>query len=426
MRSPPSSSCSNSSSSCCSSSLAATSLANRLRTVFKKASELTTLCDIEACVIHYGPDGELQTWPKDRQKVRDLALRYSRLDDAKRRKKSVNLYGFLNKNKNKTKATNLTKKPRTTNSNQLMYPLSDHHSPDHISQLMESLLRKRSILQERRRFLEARKQTKAKLEDHKGLAPSSLNHQQTQSLNPSSLNLHQTQSLNPSKFSLVMYNHEDATLSQIPLSASNFTNFTDDYLMHQEVNGCGQNISMGYINSNNFQLPCDSNTQESVNNYGSNQLMPQELCGYDQNICMGDTTNSNNFQGPCVSNTQAVPVQESVNNCGMNELMPQELYGYDQSMCMSDTTNSHNFQHPCFSNTQDLAALPSELQESVNNFRLNDLTQRADPYGIMFGNSSFSQDLSDVFSSYDLQFDESSLLQTSTHLSTSFLSARFL
>ncbi|CAH2079930.1 unnamed protein product [Thlaspi arvense] len=340
MRSPPSSSCSNSSSSCCSSSLAATSLANRLRTVFKKASELTTLCDIEACVIHYGPDGELQTWPKDRQKVRDLALRYSRLDDAKRRKKSVNLYGFLNKNKNKTKATNLTKKPRTTNSNQL---------------------KKASF------FLEARKQTKAKLEDHKGLAPSSLNHQQTQSLNPSSLNLHQTQSLNPSKFSLVMYNHEDATLSQIPLSASNFTNFTDDYLMHQEVNGCGQNISMGYINSNNFQLPCDSNTQESVNNYGLNQLTPQELCGYDQNICIGDTTNSNNFQGPCVSNTQAVPVQESVNNYGMNELMPQELYGYDQSMCMSDTTNSLNFQHPCFSNTQ-------ELHESVTDFGLNHLT----------------------------------------------------
>ncbi|CAD5333548.1 unnamed protein product [Arabidopsis thaliana] len=55
-------------------SLASTSLSNRLETIFKKASELCTLCDIEACVIYYGPDGELKTWPPEREKVRDIAL----------------------------------------------------------------------------------------------------------------------------------------------------------------------------------------------------------------------------------------------------------------------------------------------------------------------------------------------------------------
>ncbi|CAH8300508.1 unnamed protein product [Eruca vesicaria subsp. sativa] len=76
-------------------SLAETSFKSRLLTIFKKSQELTTLCDIEVCVIHYGPDGELKKWSEDRDKVRSLALRYIQLDKAKRLKKSVNLYDFL-------------------------------------------------------------------------------------------------------------------------------------------------------------------------------------------------------------------------------------------------------------------------------------------------------------------------------------------
>ncbi|KAF3583401.1 hypothetical protein F2Q69_00031186, partial [Brassica cretica] len=69
----------------------ATSLAKRQVTVFKKARELSILCGIEVCVIYYGSDGELKTWPKDREKVKDMARRYSQLSDMKRRKGETKL-----------------------------------------------------------------------------------------------------------------------------------------------------------------------------------------------------------------------------------------------------------------------------------------------------------------------------------------------
>ncbi|ESQ47204.1 hypothetical protein EUTSA_v10028281mg, partial [Eutrema salsugineum] len=244
------------------------------------------------------------------------SLRFSQLDEDKRRKKSVDLYGFLEKNK--TKMTNLTKK---TKRDVLKYPISDHYSPDQISQLIQSLELSYSKLQERLRFLEAQNQKKTNLEDHNGLSrPMSLNHQVHQ----------QTQSLNPSQFSLVIYNHEDATLSQIPLSASNFnqrptqfTNYTDDYSMNQELYGCDQNMFLG----NKFQHPCFSNTQdystvqESVNNYGLDQLMQHELNDYDQNMRMSDITSSNHFQIPFVSHTQdySSESQQFANNYGLNQ-----------------------------------------------------------------------------------------------------------
>ncbi|KAG7604500.1 Transcription factor MADS-box [Arabidopsis thaliana x Arabidopsis arenosa] len=274
-------------------SLAFTSLSNRLETIFKKASELCTLCDIEACVIYYGPDGELKTWPKEKVKVRDIALRYSLLNEALRRKKSVNLHGFLNKKKNKG-LKNPNKKRKTCLKNVNVLKKQNQTKPDH------------------------------------------------QSLTPSSLN-HYTQSLNPSQFSLFMYNHGDNTLSQIPVSASNFN---QDYfsalleeselknqLMKPEI--CGydqnQNMSMGDITNNKFQDPCVSNkeaVQESVNNFGLNQLMYKEFYGCDQNMSMGNI-NSNSFQNPCVSNTQHYSaVEESVKNPWLNQLMQNELYGY--------------------------------------------------------------------------------------------------
>ncbi|XP_010424267.2 PREDICTED: agamous-like MADS-box protein AGL53 [Camelina sativa] len=77
-----------------------TNLAMREQTMFKKASELSILCDVEVCVIYYNRDGELvRTWPEDQSKVRDMAERFSKLSDRERRKKSTNLSQFLNKKK---------------------------------------------------------------------------------------------------------------------------------------------------------------------------------------------------------------------------------------------------------------------------------------------------------------------------------------
>ncbi|XP_019089827.1 PREDICTED: agamous-like MADS-box protein AGL93 [Camelina sativa] len=75
-----------------------TNLPMREDTMFKKASELSILCDVEVCVIYYNRDGELvRTWPEDQSKVRDMAERFSKLNDRERRKKSTNLSLFLNK-----------------------------------------------------------------------------------------------------------------------------------------------------------------------------------------------------------------------------------------------------------------------------------------------------------------------------------------
>jgi len=85
------------------------------------------------------------------------------------------------------------------------YPDFDHYSPQQLSQLIHSLERTLSTLQERLRIVESQKQQNKNLV-HQSLTPSYLN---------------QIQHLNPSNFSPYMYNHGDAaTLSQLPLSAS--------------------------------------------------------------------------------------------------------------------------------------------------------------------------------------------------------------
>lgn len=70
----------------------------REQTVFNKAYEFTTLCDVEVCVIYYGSDGQLiKTWPDDEHKVRDMAERFTKLNEKERRKKSTNLSQAMHK-----------------------------------------------------------------------------------------------------------------------------------------------------------------------------------------------------------------------------------------------------------------------------------------------------------------------------------------
>ncbi|VVB15229.1 unnamed protein product [Arabis nemorensis] len=87
-----------------------TSLALREDTMFKKAYELSTLCDIEVCVLYYGRDGELiKTCPEDKAKVRDMAERFSQLSHIEKRKKSSNLSEFLSKKMSKDKKDDFNK-----------------------------------------------------------------------------------------------------------------------------------------------------------------------------------------------------------------------------------------------------------------------------------------------------------------------------
>ncbi|CAN7136253.1 unnamed protein product [Brassica rapa subsp. narinosa] len=275
-RPSPSSKCSSSSSY----SLAATSLNSRLLTVFKKAQELTTLCDIEACVIHYGPDGELKTWPEDRDKVRSLALRYIQLDKAKRRKKSVNLYEFLNKMKDKKKMINRFKK----NVEELKYPISDHYSPYQINQLIQSLELSYSTLQERRRFLAA----KANLEDRQ------------HSFNPSQESVLKNQEL--------CVNDKNENNFQHHLCVSDYSAVQESALRYHSMlyGGTYDQNMMCMGNINNVQHPWLSNAHPPELQE-PNQLMQHELnYGFDQNMCMSDTTNSFSVVDPCLPNMSSL------------------------------------------------------------------------------------------------------------------------
>ncbi|KAF8089349.1 hypothetical protein N665_0509s0017 [Sinapis alba] len=269
-----------------SNSLAATNLSNRLNTIFRKASELSILCQVEVSVIYYGPNGELKTWPKEKEVVKDMALRYKA---ATKRKNSSNLLDFLEGKLENDK--NLKKKTKREFENvkyQDWYPVLDHYSPDQLHQLVLSLEGTLSTMEERIRFLEAQKQKNTNLV-----------HQ----------NLTQQQPLNPSQFSLYMYNHDDATLSQLPLSASH--------------------------------------SNQLINYQNHFKMQQQRLCD------------------PCVSNTQAHPASLSVQESRFkNQLMQQqELYVSHHNMCMIN--NSKVIRHPCPLNTIP-KALSFDLHENTN------------------------------------------------------------
>ncbi|CAA0394657.1 unnamed protein product [Arabidopsis thaliana] len=321
-----------------SSSCNPTSLTNRLKTIFKKAEELSILCAIDVCVIYYGPDGDLRTWPKDRETVKNMALRYK---EDRKRKKCLNLHEFLEKEKVKDKdkykgKTNYVKNPN-------WYPNFDHYSPQQLSQLIQSLERTLSTLQKRLRIVESQKKQNTNLV-HQSLTPSYLN---------------QTQHLDPSKFSLYMYNHGDATLSQLPLSASQ----SNQLINYQMQHGFGQNMCLDNItNNNNFQHPGVSNTQDyspllSANNYGlNNHLMQQQdqLHGFDQNLCMMSEiiNNNNGLQHPNLTNT--VPHEFPYGNTSFSQDM---FSSYDGSSLLqtSSLPPLHNIPNSyCFSDNSRL------------------------------------------------------------------------
>ncbi|ESQ31332.1 hypothetical protein EUTSA_v10005313mg [Eutrema salsugineum] len=280
-------------------SLAASSFANRLKTIFKKAYELSILCQIEVCVIYYGPNGELKTWPKEKEKVKAMAFRYKAVT---KRKKSLNLQEFMEGKKENDEKNSKKKKTKrdseSVNGSKYpdWYPIFDHYSPNQLSRLILSLEQTLSKLQERLRFVEAQKQRNTNLVYQTWTPSSSLNqyHHHHQ---------YQRQPLNPNQFSLYMYNHGDATLSQLPLSASSanqLINYQNHLMMQQQkLHGFDQN----YIKNGNFQH--SNTTQALLSVQEPHELMQQqELYGsHHQNMCMmmNDVSNSNVVQDPCLS-----------------------------------------------------------------------------------------------------------------------------
>lgn len=320
----------------------ATSLNKRLKTVFKKAYELSTLCGNEVCVIHYGPDGKLKTWPVEKEKVKDMAFRYV---TATKRKKTLNLHEFLEEKKKNSKTTETKKKKKKRDLESMnrikypdWYPIFDHYSPNQLFQLVLSLEQTLSTLQERARFVEAQKQRNTNFVHQ--------HHHQ-----------YQTQPLNPSQFSLY---DGDATSSQLPLSSSP-PNQLFNYHQH--------------ITNRDFQQPYFSNTQDY-----QNHLVEQNLHGFGQN---------GNFQHPCFSSTQDYQnhLMQQQNPHGfsqnlINRHFQKELYGGSHQMNMITNSNA-----PCLSNTVS--------DELGSDFQMNPY------YGYVFGSTSSSQDFPELLPSYD-------------------------
>lgn len=61
-----------------------TTFANRIKGLKNKLYEFTTLCDVKACFICYGCDGELVKWPEDDAKIRQVIEKDRRMGDKRR------------------------------------------------------------------------------------------------------------------------------------------------------------------------------------------------------------------------------------------------------------------------------------------------------------------------------------------------------
>ncbi|KAK0571131.1 hypothetical protein LWI29_011529 [Acer saccharum] len=75
----------------------------RKSTLKKKSAQLSTLCDVEVCMVCVGPDRTVETWPENRSDVLGLIGKFGGLSEKAREKgkQKYNLVGFLGDKKRK-------------------------------------------------------------------------------------------------------------------------------------------------------------------------------------------------------------------------------------------------------------------------------------------------------------------------------------
>lgn len=258
----------------------ATSLIKRQETVFKKARELSVLCGIEVCVICYGPDGELKTWPEDREKVKAMARRYGALSETKRCKRSVDLHEFLEKiNSDDSKK----KKKKVRRVSKVKYPVwdsrFDSYSVEQLTGLVQSLERNLTRIQHRIHAV-------VEGQGQRNIQYRNMGNQELMMTTAAMSHLQQ----HPNQVSMFLFNHGNGNISQIPVSASalnqgqslapiphelmiNYPNSdVGNYSGSLGVQGTGisgfQNMSMlAYNHINGFSKQIDQNSK--VESYSS-------------------------------------------------------------------------------------------------------------------------------------------------------------
>ncbi|KAG2322162.1 hypothetical protein Bca52824_015375 [Brassica carinata] len=230
----------------------------RAATVLKKAFELSELCGVDVCIIWYDREGKLvKTWP-DEAKVRAMAERYSMLSEEERNKKSTNLSGFLNKKMIRDKKESLK-----ANDNKFFHE---------VSELEDSLQSRLQILQESLHLDDQPQETTLVSSSNDSSLINVYHHQASSLLSyPSSstescvddVSTTTTTSMNhpQSKFSILLYNHEDGTFTQLSNSCA-----LPSFEQVQSQIPCDQDYGyldlllgeQGMRGCNNFDLPTSS------------------------------------------------------------------------------------------------------------------------------------------------------------------------
>ncbi|KAK3212726.1 hypothetical protein Dsin_017432 [Dipteronia sinensis] len=72
----------------------------RKTTLLKKANQLSKLCDVNVCMVCFGPDKKAETWPENKSEVCDIISKY-KLGYNMGKEKKHNLVGFLENKKKK-------------------------------------------------------------------------------------------------------------------------------------------------------------------------------------------------------------------------------------------------------------------------------------------------------------------------------------
>ncbi|KAJ4884024.1 AGAMOUS-like 53 [Raphanus sativus] len=213
----------------------------RAKTVLKKAYELSELCGVDLCVICYDREGNLvNTWPEnDEARVKATAERFSRLSEKERNKKSTNLSRFLNKKMMDEKKASLK--------------ANDNKFSKKVFIFEDSLRSRLGLFQEKITEL---------VDDLGSDDPSLINADQCQPILMNHLSTTEspadlpTSSLNhPSNFSILLYNHDNGTFTQLANSSALPPSF------EQPVIPCNQDYGTNYLDlllgeqDNKFDLP---------------------------------------------------------------------------------------------------------------------------------------------------------------------------
>ncbi|CAA0382888.1 unnamed protein product [Arabidopsis thaliana] len=356
------------------SSSRATSLIKRQQTVFKKAKELSILCDIDVCVICYGSNGELKTWPEEREKVKAIARRYGELSETKRRKGSVDLHEFLEKMNKDDPEKEEKKKIKVRRVPKVKYPVwdprFDNYSVEQLMGLVQSLERNLTRIQHRTcAVVEAQGQRRVQ---YTNMANQELMMANTMN----QLQQHSNQ------VSMYLWNHGNGAFSQIPVSAlaSNQTQslapIPPELMIYPNSDAGNYSGSLGVqgtgINGLQNMNMLTYNNINSVNDFSKQFDQNSRAESYSSLLGVHEDGN-NEFENPNMSSRNNFNVQDyagllGMQGAGTNGLQSMNMHDYSNNNSINSNGLSHQYvQFPTYNSQHQDRVF--NLDQNGNNTR---------------------------------------------------------